>query len=485
MHDQAGRSMPGRRYMYCFYSLICALSLLALFQYPGQGHIYALFTIISNLVLYFGFRKNAIFFDTFIGILFWLGFWLKLTVRVAFFDAQFHEPVGNFDGSGAAFDRALLVTSCGLLGLLAVSFLREKYVFIYPEKLSGIAQEGLIKGYQRHRKGVLLGFTVGFVTVAVTNFYFGIYQRGAVPRTILPYGLNGIYSWLLLFGLASISTVILHCEFSLKKKTSYPVVIISLLEEFLANVSLLSRGMILNSSSLGYGLIRSVKLNSIESSVRFLIISFLLFVLLFGSSVILVEHLRKELKGKGVDLFDINVVAMGRGTKVLFLDRWVGIEGVMAVSSYAKQGWGLWNEAWKETSSDKMSFYDTNFITSPYRNMDITKHHYISLPGILAFCFYPGSFSFLFLCMFIVGAIAAAIEISVFKLGDGNIILCSLFAQVVASRFAHFGYTPSKSYLLFGSLYLNLFMIYLANAFLLYWYRRKGPQANHAEIKTV
>ncbi|HVS26490.1 MAG TPA: hypothetical protein VHE58_04235 [Burkholderiales bacterium] len=494
MNNQESRYMPPRRYLYIFYALICVLSFLAFLEYPGQGQIYVLFTIISTALLYFGFRKNAIFFDTFIGIFFWLGFWLKLTFRVAFLDGQFHEPVGNFDGSGAAFDRALLVTSCGFLGLLSVSFLRAKYVFTYPEKITEVAQKGLIQVYQHHRKVVLLGFVILFVTVAVINIYFGIYQRGAIPRTILPYGLSGIYSWLLLFGLASISALILHFEFTLNKKTSYPVVILSLVEGFLTNVSLLSRGMILNTGALGYGVFRSLKFYSIESSFRFLVVSFLIFILLFGTSVILVEHLRsidprvlESINISDLRSFDafkklllklhinnIKVLAKGRETPaVLILDRWVGIEGVMAVSSYPKQGWDLWSEAWKETPSNKMSFYDTNLITSPYRYTDRTKYHYISLPGILAFCFYPGSFPFLFCCMFILGAIAAAIEISVFKLGGGNIILCALLAQVVASRFAHFGYVPSRSYLLFGSLYLNLFIIYFSNEFLLYWNKRK------------
>ena len=460
--------MPPRYYIYIFYGLICVLSILAFLEYPGQGQIYVLFTIISTALLYFGFRANAIFFDTFIGIFFWLGFWLKLTVRVAFLNGQFNY-VGNFDGSGEAFDRALLVTSCGFLGLLAVSFIREKCVFNYPVKLTEIAQGGLIKAYQNHRKAVLLGFVILFVTVAITNFYFGIYQRGTIPRTILPYGLGGIYSWLLLFGLASISALILHFEFTLNKKTSYPVVILSLVEGFLSNVSLLSRGMVLNISALGYGVFRSLKLNSIASNLRFFAVSFVIFILLFGSSVILVEHLRSKL-----GISEINLAALGRGTQVLFLDRWVGIEGVMAVSSYPKQGWDLWSEAWKETPSNKLSFFDANLITSPYKDMDMTKHNYISLPGILAFCFYPGSFPFLFMCMFLLGALAAAIEISVFKLGGGNVILCALLAQVVASRFAHFGYAPSRSYLLLGSLYLNLFIIYFSNEFLLYWNKRKA-----------
>jgi len=471
---QESRYMPPRRFTYVFCALISVLSFLALLKYPGFGPIYVLFAILSNALLYFGFRRNAIFFDTFIGILFWLGFWLKLTFRVAFMDGHFHEPVGNFDGSGAAFDRALFVASCGFLGLLAASVIREKYMFTYPVKLTEVAQEGLIKAYHNQRRAVLFGFAILFVTVAVTNFYFGIYQRGSIPRTVLPYGLGLMYSWLLLFGLASISAVIVHCEFTLNKKTSYPVVIVSLVEEFLANVSFLSRGMIINVSALGYGAFRYLKLNSTESQWRFWAVSFSVFMLLFGSSVILVEYLRSM---DPDNPRSIDLVAIGRGTKVLFLDRWVGIEGVMAVSSYPKQGWDFWSEAWKETYSNKqMSFYDTHLITSPYRDMDVTKHHYISLPGIVAFCFYPGSFPFLFLCMLILGGMAAAIEISVFKLGGGNVILCALLAQVVAYRFAHFGYVPSRSYLLFGSLYLTLFMFYFSNEFLLDWYKRKKAQ---------
>ena len=66
------------------FSGIIVLSSLALNQYKGDAYVYILFTIVSTTLLYFGFRKGAIFFDTFIGVFLWLGFWLKLTVRVAF-----------------------------------------------------------------------------------------------------------------------------------------------------------------------------------------------------------------------------------------------------------------------------------------------------------------------------------------------------------------------------------------------------------------
>ena len=182
-------------------------------------------------------------------------------------------------------------------------------------------------------------------------------------------------------------------------------------------------------------------------------------------------------KGFTASLYqDIGEQSLGEikgSTKQLLLDRFVGIEGVMAISSYPKLGWNLWNEAWKEAYSENTtSFYDKNLITSPYINTDFTKHHYISLPGILAFCFYPGSFLFLFGSMFLLGALASVIEISAFKLGGENVILCSLLAQVVAYRFASFGYVPSQSYLLFGALYLNLFIIYFANKLLLLWNKK-------------
>lgn len=450
-----------------FGAMICALAIGALLKYPGQASIYLVFTVICNALFYSGFRRNAIFFDTFIGVLFWLGFWLKLTIRVALMDGVFREDVGSFDGAGEAFDRALLVTCCGLLPLLLVSAIRERLGFSYPTRLSVTNRRGLLHYYQNNRQKVLLGFTVLVVLVAVTNFQLGLYQRGELPRTVLPYGLRGVYTWLLLFGLASFSALILDFEFSRDRMTSYSIVVLTLLEGFLTNVSILSRGMVLNSSALAYGVARSLKPKAIRPSYRLFAGWLLAFALLFAVSVVLVEHVRSKSDSsmsEKVDVSAIDPLRLGRAAApILFVDRWVGMEGVLAVSSYPKVGWDLWNEAWRETYAAQMSFYDKNIITSPYRNTDMTKHHYISLPGIVAFCFYPGSFVFLFGCMFALGWIAVAIELAVFKLGGGNLILCSLFGQVVAYRYMHFGYLPSQSYLLLGAILLNLVLIYLAN----------------------
>ena len=452
--------------IYFFWGTILLLYLVAATKYAGQSHIYFIFSMMSNLLLYIGFRRNAIFFDTFIGIFFWLGFWLKFTIRIAFSNGIFHEPVGSFNGSGHAFDTALLVSSSAFLGFLIASLIREYFLFNYLKKIDYV-KTGLFNFYHRYHKAIWGAFLLLLLFIGISNIYLGVYQRGSITRTFLPFGLNGVYKWLLLFGLASISAVILWLEFQIKKTTSAIVISLSLIEAFVSNVSLLSRGMILNSSALLYGVFKSLQTSSIKSRLRHVFITLFVFSALFISSVYLVNFLRAGLYTDSLsvdDAFEQKVNTMHASTTPLFIDRWVGMEGVMAVSSYPKLGWELWHTALKETyDENQSSFYDSNFIDSAYVNTDKSKHHFISLPGIVAFFFYPGSFIFLFCAMLVLGLGAAFIEYLTYHLSGQNIILCSLFAQVVAFRFASFGYVPKQSYLLFGSLVLNIIIIFLAN----------------------
>ena len=460
--------------------LICApifiLFVFTFIGYKGNGYVYLLFSVASNTLLYFGFRKNALFFDAFIAVFFWLGFWLKLSYRVTFANGTFLHAVGSFNATGQAFDQALLVTSCGFFGLIIASYIREKLIFKYPEKSSETGLAGLYQIYNNYRKLILTGFVILFIFVAVTNLYFGIYQRGTISKIDLPYGLKGVFTWFLLFGGASFSALILHFEFIKNKNTSYLVVALSLFESFSSNISLLSRGMILNTSALAYGVFKSLKFNSILSNYRFLIISLSLFLFLFGSSVLLVNQFRYKITYEPVP--NTNSVTSGVESSLnehealilrLFVDRWVGIEGILAVSSYPEKGWKLWRDAWQETFAyHENTFYDKYLIDSPYQNKFAMDKHSVSMPGILAYCYYPGSFLFLFFCMLSIGLIGALIEISVYKLGGKNLILCALLAQVVAYRYAHFGYVPRQSFLLFGALYLNLFIFYFTNKLIVF-----------------
>jgi len=475
---------------------VCVLSFLTLVNYPGRTVVYIVFTVALNALFLLGFSKERIFFDTFIGIFFWLGFWLKFSVRMAFMDGKFQEPVGNFNGSAAAFDSALLVTSCGVIALLIAGLVRRRFFFSYKNVAGQTRLDALFAFYRNHRKLILALFSSLFVTVAVTNAILGIYQRGSVPRTILPFGISGVYTWLLLFGLASISAVILDCEFRMKKSV-YLASFIALTECFFSNVSMLSRGMILNGGSLIIGMIDNARRRFIYLSPGYKILISFALVVLFISSVFAVNHIRKGLFFSDIPEAPVSVPAgeavgmvpsgekivqsgpretvfgtflsepfvnMIGGIKVLFIDRWVGIEGVMAVSSYQGLGWDLWKRAWQEKYLHSgTSMFDRTILKYGHLDVHLSKHHFINLPGIVAFFYYPGSYTFLFFSMVLLGFVGAGIEMSIYKLSGGNIILCSLIAQVVAYRYAHFGYVPCQSYLLFGSIFLTVLLIFFLN----------------------
>ena len=68
--------------------------------------------------------------------------------------------------------------------------------------------------------------------------------------------------------------------------------------------------------------------------------------------------------------------------------------------------------------------------------------------------------------------IASSIEFLAYRLSGKNLILATLIAQVIAYRYTHFGYVPAQSYLLFGSIFLNLFIIYGLNKILSLWYKK-------------
>jgi hypothetical protein len=305
-----------------------------------------------------------------------------------------------------------------------------------------------------------------FTVVAVSNIFLGIYQKGSITQTMLPFGLNGVFKWLILFGFATFSAVVLRLELVANSQISIILVVLVLLESFATNTSLLSRGMVLNIGAIAFGVYVVCRLDLIKLPFKTVFVSGVVFCALFTSSVLVVNDLR----GNGPGLFSTNAntksfvenanVTIAHATP-LFLNRWVGIEGVMAVSSSPLLGWGLWQDAWNERYSETtMGFYDANLIESPYNSTDFSKHHHLSLPGILAFFFYPSSFIFLFLSMLLLGFLAAAIEGYVFKFGGNNLILCALISQVVAYRYVSFGYVPSQSYLLFGSIFLNILMVH-------------------------
>ena len=97
---------------------ILLLTYLGTQNYNSNKINYLSFSIISNFLILFATRKDAIFFETFFSLLLWLGFWFKFTCTIVFTDGIFREGVGIFDYSKTSFDDVLFVSQIGLLELI-------------------------------------------------------------------------------------------------------------------------------------------------------------------------------------------------------------------------------------------------------------------------------------------------------------------------------------------------------------------------------
>ena len=124
--------------------------------------------------------------------------------------------------------------------------------------------------------------------------YKYVFSKNTIPETILPFGLNNFINWLLMFGLTSLSSVLIFFEFFHKKNNSNKILRYGILETFISSVSILSRAMIFNGTALIYGFYKLVDFSKIEIRKKKFVNYFLILLILFVISLFVVNKLRQS-----------------------------------------------------------------------------------------------------------------------------------------------------------------------------------------------
>jgi hypothetical protein len=466
--------------------IIIALSYLGFQKYSGSKINYLSFTIISNFLILFATRKRTIFFETFFSLFLWLGFWFKFTCTITFTDGVFREGVGMFDYTKESFDETLLISQIGILAFIISGFFREYFMFNYPRKLD--LQNFKYNFFSFGRKNIWIFFTIFFIAIACSNFYFKVYQKGLMPIYEINFLISGIFKWLLLFGLSAFSANLIFYEFNFYKKFFFISLLIITIETFFTSFSMLSRGMIFNILALLLGIYKfsnkANKPNDINYYIKSIIFAFILFYISIssvnyiranyfyvGKSSIFAVNKFSEVKedkkdeDKKIQKKYATTKAINSEILYLIINRWVGIDGVMSIISKKD----LLNISFllssfnERASKDRPTFYELTF---ELKENKVSNELYENvkgntLPGVLAFSYYSGSYYILFLIIFSISIFASCLEYLSFKFSSNNLILASLIGQVIAFRFAHFGYLPHQSYLLFGSIILTIILSYV------------------------
>lgn len=463
--------------------LILILFPFGINSYVGNKFYYIIFTIISSYALIFSFNKNSISFESFFSLLLWLGFWFKFTIQISFLNSQFPEGAGMFNHSSNSYNQVLIISTIGILGFLLAKYVRSKYIFNYDElNKDKIEKKKYLIFYSNFRKQIIFVYCFLIIFFPIINLIFVFFQKGTIPQTILPLGLNNFINWLLMFGLASLSSIIIFFEFFYKNKNSNKIVKIGIFENFFSSLSVLSRAMIFNSTSLVYGYYRLVEMSNMKVDKIKFFKFFIIIMVMFSISLVVVSKLRQvndfpvghqvhsyipqiEVEETQIELIKKPVEVINDASRelnqIIFLiaGRWVGIEGVMTVYSNKNMGWSTFKLAFKDEFNFSNSFYENFVKGSKHTYKKNPKIFTVYVPGIIGFLYYTNSLFFLFFCIFILCIICSYIELFAYKISKNNIILSYLIGNVLAYRLAHFGYMPQNTYKILLAILLNFLLI--------------------------
>ena len=460
-----------------FIVIILCLFPISYISYQGNKIYYVIFTIISSYSLITSFNRNSISFETFFSLLFWLGFWFKFSVQISFFNNLFPEGVGLFNYEPKSFDQIMLICTVSLISYLFYTYLRNRYLFNYEsiKYNSNISEQ--LKFYKSYKKQILFIYFFLILLIPILNLYFIFFQKGTIPVVILPFGLNNFINWLLMFGLASFSAVLIFFEFHIKKKNSNKIIKFSFLENFLSSISILSRAMIFNSTSISYGYYKMLEIQNIKINNYKFLKYFLIIILLFSISLIAVSKIRQskdfpishelhsyipmiETKTEIKTIKFINDMSK-EVNQIIFLisGRWVGIDGLMAVYGNKDVGFKEFILSFNQKFDYSNSFFENTVKKSKIIYEKKPEIYTVYTPGIVAFLYYTKSLIFLFFGILFFCICCSILELISFKISRGNFVFSYLIGNVLAYRLIHFGYMPQNTYKIIFAIIFNFIVI--------------------------
>ena len=395
------------------YNLIALIFILCIFIstyicWPGSKNKYLIFSISFSLLLYFSLKRRPSVGYVFLAVVLWIGFWLKLSIHILDPKLPWMEPTGLFDFSNQAWDEVALVSSIGAFAVLISGF-------FFPA-LSGKLKPGVIyKNSINNVQSIL--WMVGLCIVlflVIFNEGFDIAHQAVPPPVLnLPFHLQGLINWGLGGGVFLLLMIPLYSDaISGNLVRGVGLIVIAALA---ISISLFSRG--------------SVVFQSLTILIPFFVYSVFLFrpsvnqVLKCAVIIILGVSLSVVLSQSRRVAFFASVQSspaqssptLSSPTKSsaastflnfdsysLFLilklpiERWIGLEGVMAMSAHPKKDFELLIRAINEPRLiGALDMYTHEIALSPVK--DITKATYATPPSLFAFWYYSGNLFIVFI----------------------------------------------------------------------------------------
>lgn len=429
-------------------------------HYPGSWLIYTMFSVVFLVMLISGLYRQISYGYLFLVIMLWLGFWFKVSVHTLI-DYPYGESVGLFDKSQAAWDEVLIVAIVGGLGVIAGRIFYNQaggtnsFMFL----AHNAERSRVPPWYPPIRRWMWTALMFVCIGLAIINSALGILQIGLVPGTILMWPLNAVISWLIGYGLTFAVATLLWWDVVLGKNISL-VVYFVLLEAFTSTVSILSRGSYIFHVVPQFLALYKIR-NLVSGWQRENIAKVCMaFVVLFILANPLVNTLR--------NFYYFNVTPVGMaveggasGFARFAVDRWIGVEGVMAVSAYPKKGLDLFVQGITERREiGKDTLYIEISRPVYFGIVDQSKFQFTEIPGALALFFYTGQYFVVFFGMFVLVLAMLGSEALVFKF-TSNPLLSALWGGATANAVVQMGVAPRGIWIYFFEMTCGIAAIWI------------------------
>ncbi len=481
-----------------FFIVIFAIifTYIASSKHQGNIYLYFAFSLLINVFFVYTLNIKKLFFEIFFATLIWLGFWFKYTMSLVFLRGIIYDsgPLNNITN----IDKALIPSIVAIIAIFFTFLIREKFLKLQfkVSKETSLCEKIFLK----NKKIIMITFVFLFLIIAYINFHFNIYQKGFLyPHEISSIVVN-LIKWMLLFGLTTFSSFFIYTEILRSNKLSTLIVYIAFTEIFISYSSMLSRLLILVHAAIMYSITRywdHIKNKIIFFSVLLTLIFSMFIVNNYFSNHFRINYaidisayekdkenylIKKEKKKQLLDsknytkedLQKFEVTSkQGRGSTSLFLiiNRWIGLDSMLAVVSSDKLGFDIFFKSFKEKKIiNENTFYETTFGINyddgkkvSFGEKRVLKGN--TLPGIITFIFYSGNYYFLFFSMIVLTLIFCFLEIFCLRISNRNMIFASFISFTVAFRLFNFGYAPADSYLYLLSIAGSMILIYFLTSY--------------------
>ena len=461
-----------KNYKIYFFLISFLTSIIFLKTYEYNYFYFLCLSIVCNAYFIFSFSKKAQLFHLFNSFFLWMGFWFKILLVSIFYNYNFAELNQDAYNYLLFFDQSIIISITGITGFLC-SLILNLFFSPYEHSKEKIFSSNLINNFfNNYKNHILILFLVTILIINFLNFNYFIYQKGIQSNENINQFVLAIFKWLLLFGLASISSLLIYHSI-LKKELSFRFLLVSLFENFITSISLLSRGMFINFIGIIFGIIKFNQFIKIKNYKKNILIITSFFIVLFLTSQYFVTELRSkkyfatessasQSKVEKNNVIYENSKKQAKEIFHLISHRFVGFESVLAVSSFENKNFEFLKSTFSTKGDSNKSFSEV-VKNESFNDTQSTKNqtYFIKVPGIIAFLYYSGSLPFVFFSCFFLGIMLTYFEKFITKFSNGNLIFSALISQTLAYRLSNFGHMPQNTYLLIVTILLNLLIIYL------------------------